>query len=361
MPRYKASQPAGFFAADDRIEELREMGDPVLRLKEAIDWELFRPLLEKLVTITPKGIGGQRPFDPLMMFKALVLGRLYNLSDEALERQIRRDLSFMSFLGMSLSDRVPDQKTFWEFRQKIGAEEGFRQLFDRFNEHLRVQGMFTKEGRIVDATFVEVPKQRNTREENTQIKEGQVPDAWKENPHKLAQKDVEGRWVKKNNQNYYGYKDHVKTDVGSKLIEDFSVTSAAEHDSQQFDTLVAEDDGNVWADSAYTGKACEEVLQSCGVQGHICEKGNRAGPLNEQQRASNRLKSKVRARGEHPFAFMTISMGGLVQRCIGLVRNRWGIALTNLVYNLCRYEQIIRLKLDTWNSHEAEKNGAQPA
>jgi transposase, IS5 family len=361
MRHYKASQPAGFFAADDRIEELREMGDPVLRLKEAIDWELFRPLLEKLLAIIPKGPGGQRPFDPLMMFKALVLGRLYNLSDEALERQIRRDLSFMSFLGMSLSDQVPDQKTLWEFRQKIGAEEGFRQLFDRFNEHLRNEGMFTKEGRIVDATFVEVPKQRNTRDENAQIKAGQVPEAWKETPHRLSQKDTGARWTKKNHENYYGYKDHVKTDVGSKLIEDFSATSANEHDSQQFDVLVAESDGKVWADSAYTGKACEEALQSRGVEGQICEKGNRAGPLNEQQRASNRLKSKVRARGEHPFAFMTCSMGGLVQRCIGLVRNRWGIALTNLVYNICRYEQIIRLKLDTWNRRGTGQNCAQPA
>ena len=72
---------------------------------EAIDWELFRPTLEALLAIIPKGPGGQRPFDPLLMFKALVLGRLHNLSDQALERQIRKDLSFMSFLGLTLADR----------------------------------------------------------------------------------------------------------------------------------------------------------------------------------------------------------------------------------------------------------------
>ena len=99
------------------------MQDPVLRLHAAIDWELFRPTLEAMVAITPKGPGGQRPFDPLLMFKALVLGRLHNLSDAALERQIRKDLSFMShpalslpkgFLGLTLADRVPDEKTLWE-------------------------------------------------------------------------------------------------------------------------------------------------------------------------------------------------------------------------------------------------------
>jgi IS5 family transposase len=251
MPRYQASQPAGFFDAEERVEQLRKMGDPILRLREAIDWELFRPVLEKLVAVAPKGPGGRPPFDPLLMFKALVLGRLHNLSDEALERQICRDLSFMNFLGLSLADRVPDQKTLWEFRQKIGAEEGFRQLFDTFQEHLRSQGMFTKEGRIIDATFVEVPKQRNSREENAQIKAGQVPSEWKEHSHKLCQKDTAARWTKKGGVSYYGYKDHAKVDVGSKLIEDFSVTAAQTHDSQPFDQLVTPEDAALWADSAY--------------------------------------------------------------------------------------------------------------
>ena len=87
--------------------------------------------------------------------------------------------------------------------------------------------------------------------------------------------------------------------------------------------------------------------------------GARGHPLTEEQKASNRQKSKVRSRGEHPFAFMTCSMGGLIARGIGMVCNTWGIALTNLVYNLARYEHIVRLKLDTWN-HPAG-NTAGPA
>lgn len=336
------------------------MDDPILRLHEAIDWELFRPTLESLVAVTPKGPGGQRPFDPLMMFKALILGRLHNLADGALERQIRRDLSFMSFLGLTLADRVPDEKTLWEFRQKIGAGEGFRRLFERFNEHLRERGMFTREGRIIDATFVEVPRQRNNRQENAQIKAGQVPGEWHRQPHKLRQKDADARWTKKNHVTFYGYKNHVKTDAGSKLIEDFSVTTASEHDSQQWETLVAEGDGTVWADSAYSGDPCAQVLEKREVTGQVCEKGTRGHPLDEGQKEGNRQKSKVRARGEHPFAFMTCSMGGLIARCIGMVRNAWGIALTNLVYNLARYEQIVRLKLDDWNpcGESAEKSAS---
>ena len=209
--------------------------------------------------------------------------------------------------------------------------------------------MFTKEGRIIDATFVEVPKQRNRREENAQIKAGPVPPEWQQEPHKLAQKDTDARWTKKNHVSDYGYKNQVKSDAGSKLIEDFSATAASEHDSQQFERLVAEGDGTAWAERADSGGPCEQVLAAKGVSGQVCEKGTRGHPLTEAQKESNRQKSKVRSRGEHPFAFMTCSMGGLIARCIGLVRNTWGIALTNLVYNLARYEQIVRLKLDTWN------------
>ena len=209
--------------------------------------------------------------------------------------------------------------------------------------------MFTREGRIIDATFVEVPRQRNRREENAQIKAGQVPPEWQQEPHKLAQKDTDARWTKKNNVSDYGYKNHVKSDAGSKLIEDFSVTAAHEHDSQQFERLVAEGDGTAWAERAYSGTPCGQVLAAKGVIGQVCEKGTRGHPLTEAQKESNRPKSQVRSRGEHPFAFMTCSMGGLIARSIGLVRNPWGIALTNLVYNLARYEQIVRLKLDTWN------------
>ena len=257
------------------------------------------------------------------MFKALVLGRLHNLSDEALERQICRDLTFMSFLDLSLADAVPDAKTFWEFRQKIGAEEGFRELFEIFNEHLRRQVLHHLGGRTIDATFVEVPKQRNSREENAQIKAGQVPPDWPAQRAKLAQKDTDARWTKKGGVSHA--KDHVKVDAGSKLIEDFCVSAANEHDSQSFAALVAAGDGTLWADSAYAGQACQQVLATKGVAGQICEKGNRGGPASEEQKARNRCKSKVRARAEHVFAFMTNSMGGihLAWHCLHAIARRW--------------------------------------
>ena len=87
----------------------------------------------------------------------------------------------------------------------------------------------------MDATFSEVKPERNSREENVEIKEGNVPEDWQEeaNEANLRQKDTDARWTKKNGQNYYGYKNHVKVDAKSKIINKYVVSSATVHDSQR--------------------------------------------------------------------------------------------------------------------------------
>jgi hypothetical protein len=68
--------------------------------------------------------------------------------------------------------------------------------------------------------------------------------------------------------------------------------------------------------------------------------------LSEEQKASNSEKSRTRSRVEHVFAQMSGSMKALYQRCIGMKRNAACLLLTNLVYNMLRFEQIVRLKLN---------------
>ena len=124
------------------------------------------------------------------MFKALVIQSLYNLSDDQLEYQIIDRASFKRFLELKKSDKVPDSKTFWLFREQLIEKNIIMGLFKTFNKTLDAAGVFANEGKMVDASFVKVPRQRNTREENKHIKEtGTVPHEWKVKPHKLAQKD----------------------------------------------------------------------------------------------------------------------------------------------------------------------------
>ena len=169
----------GFFDMENGLGRLSEMGDALERINPIIDWEIFRPIIEHALQEArgkAKGPGGRPAFDCILMFKILFLQRLYHLSDDQTEYQINDRLSFMRFRGLGLGDKVPDAKTIWLFKDTLSKARVMRQLFDRFGELLEDAHLITKTGTIVDATFVDAPRQRNTREENKTIKEGGVPE-----------------------------------------------------------------------------------------------------------------------------------------------------------------------------------------
>ena len=199
----------------------------------------------------------------------------------------------------------------------------------------------------VDASFTIAPRQRNTREENKMIKEGKGDELWNDNPNKKRHKDIDARWTKKNNETFYGYKNHAKVDTKSKFIDKYEVTDASVHDSQPLDDLLAENDKgqDFYADSAYTGDVQEKVISKYMMENKVHEKGYRNKPLTEEQKANNREKSKTKARVEHVFGFMEQSMNGLMVRSVGIVRATGVIGLMNLTYNLFRYEQVVRLSI----------------
>ena len=340
------TQQPGLFDYDNRMKKLDRGPDPLARLNARIDWTIFRKDLERAVEKEARGPGGRPRHDVVMMFKVLVLQRYYNLSDEQTEYQINDRLSFQKFLGLTWSDSVPAQKTIWLFREVLIRRGRVKQRFRRVETHLHEAGLMGHEGTMIDASCVDVPRQRNSREENGEIKQGTVPESFQQNENRLEQKEVAARWAKKGEDVHDGYKNHVKADQTTTLIEDDEVTDASVHDSQALEDLVEADDGTVYADSAYTGEAIETILAEHGVTGEICEKGYRNHPLTQAQKKTNRKKSKIRVRVEPIFGFMTNTMkDGLNMRWIGMPRITAGIGLLNLVYNLARYEQILRLKL----------------
>lgn len=339
----------GLFDEEFRREELKKHKEPLKRLNSVVDWEMFRPVLERALHHEAKGAGGRPAFDEVLMFKILVLQRVYGLSDEQAELQIMDRLSFQEFLGLRLADKVPDEKTIWVFRQELTGKKVAEPLFETFKAHLEAAGLLMKAGVIVDATFVDVPRQRNTREENATIKKGEIPREWQkdENRNQLEQKDTDARWTKKNGECHFGYKDHVKVDRGSKLITAYTVTDASVHDSQAVDKLLREEDAGkeLHADSAYVGEPIAKVLEAKGMGNAIHEKGYRNHPLTAEQKTRNWEKSKIRVRVEHVFGFMEMSMKGIFVRVIGKERVGTVIGLANLTYNLFRYEQLLRLGL----------------
>lgn len=343
--KYKPTGKIGLFDKQFAVQQLSEMGNPLDAISKVVDFEFFRPILEeKLLNTNKKNNAGAKPFDVVLMFKIILIQRYYNLGDQQVEYQIIDRMSFKKFLGLESGDKVPDEKTIWAFREKLTQMGIVEDLFIRFRIYLGDKGLIFNEGKIIDASFTEVPIQRNNRDENKQIKKDNGDELWIDNPHKKSHKDIDARWTQKNGDDYYGYKNHIKIDGKSKLIDTYMVSDASVHDSKVLDMLLTEEDENqpLYADSAYTGAKQEQAIIDHKMSNQVCEKGYRNNPLTTEQQANNRIKSKTRARVEHVFGFMEQSMRGLYIWSVGLPRATGILGLINLTYNIFRYEQLIR-------------------
>jgi IS5 family transposase len=335
---------AGFFDQEDRLAKLEKLGDPLPRLDSIVDWQTFRPLLKAIHQKQRKSKAGRKPHDVTLMFKMLVLQSLYNLSDDQTEFQVRDRLSFQRFLGLSPEDTVPDAKTLWLFREQLARHGLIEKLFERFDEQLWHSGLMPRGGQIIDASLVNVPKNRNTRDENKQIKEGKTPEGWDDKPNMKRQKDEDARWTKKHGKSYYGYKNHINIDKEHKLIRRYAVTDASVHDSQVFDDVLDEEnsDRSVWADSAYRSEAREKQLRDQGYKSRIHRKGTKQRALNKREQDTNHRRSKTRARVEHVFGDQRTRQGSILVRTKGKVRAAVKIGLMNLTYNMRRLEFLLR-------------------
>jgi len=332
----------GLFDIDNRLNKLSKTGDPLLQLSEIVPWEEFRSTLEALREKERKSNAGRKPFDVILMFKILVLQSLYNLSDDAMEYQINDRLSFMRFLKLSLGAKVPDSKTIWHFRNELSDTELTKVLFDQFDNYLQEHGFSAKKGQIVDASIVKVPIQRNSKDENKEIKLGIKPSGWSTN--KTRQKDLDARWTKKNNKSYYGYKNHIQVDVKYKFIRNYKTTEASLHDSHVFEELLAENNSSraVWADSAYRSKESLQNLSDLNFRAHLQRKGYKNKKLSKWEQQGNKTRSKTRSRVEHIFGIQTMmARGNLILRSIGSLRAKTAIGMRNLAYNMHRFSSLL--------------------
>jgi len=337
----------GFFDVERRYAGLDAKQVPLLRIDALVPWEGFRGRLGAVwrrPAAERKSKAGRKPWDAIVLFKAIVLCGLYNLSDDQVEYQLRDRLSFVRFLGLGLEDPVPDAKTVWLYREQLAEAGVIEALFDDFDGHLKREGYLAMSGQIVDASIVPVPKQRNSRDDNAKIKAGETPADWHKRPAKRAQKDTDARWTKKHGRSHFGYKNHVNVDRRHKLVRRYRVTPASVHDSQALEDLLDPDNtaSDVFADSAYRSAKIEAKLAEQGLKSRSHRKGRRGRPLGEREHQGNRTRSRVRARVEHVFGAQSNDRGGTLVRSIGLVRARARIGLKNLAYNMRRLVQLDR-------------------
>jgi len=346
-------QQLGFFNLSEHLDKLSGHGDPLEVLEGTIDFEYFRKWLDEGLGYGDGSKGGRPPFDPVSMFKALILQAQHNLSDARMEFMIRDRLSWMRFLDFDLGDPTPDENTIRLFRNKLTDSGTLKQVMKAFDWQLKKKGYIPIGGQIVDASLIPAPKQRNTENEKQAIKDGKSADEiWPDQPNKACQKDTDARWTLKIGGKIryrpdgqplpqiaiptFGYKNHIGIDRRFGFIRASSVTPANSPDGRELKNVLVTDNtsNDVWADTAYRSQANEKMLKNRGLVSKIHRKKPK-GKMPERTKRANAKKSKIRARVEHPFAHMKNKYGVII-RTIGLARAEAKLTLVNLAYNFDR-------------------------
>ena len=353
------TKQAGFFDVDERLRRLSDLGDQLEGYAGAMDFEIFRADLDRALAYSDGIKGGRPPYDPVMMFKILIIQAQNNLSDDRTEFLISDRLSFMRFLGLGLQNKVPDAKTIWAFRERLTRAKAIEGLFARFDAALRDAGYIAMSGQLVDSTLVAAPKQRNTDDEKKEIKAGKPAcEIWPGDQARARQKDVDARWTIQFGKARkptdggpappdiaipsFGYKAHNSIDKRFRLIRKWDVTNAAKHDGRMLrrGLLDTSNTGSgVWADSAYRSKQNEAFMERNGFTSHVHHRKPKGKPMPKHIRRGNSTKSKHRAPVEHVFAVQKHMMGMAV-RTIGIARAKTKIGMANIAYNMRRLVQL---------------------
>jgi transposase, IS5 family len=346
--------PESLFSLSEHLERLSKDGDPLEVLDATVDFEYFRGWLMEGLDYTDRPKGGRPPFDPVSMFKVLILQAQHNLSDAKMEFMIRDRLSWMRFLGFELGGSMPDENTIRHFRNRMSETGTLKRVMKAFDWQLHKKGYIPMSGQIVDATLVPAPKQRNTDGEKEAIKEGrQANEIWPDEPNKAAQKDVDARWTLKIGGKIryrpdgtplpqialpvFGYKSHISIDRRFGFIRAGTVTSASQADGRQLKAVVCKDNtgSDVWADSAYRSQKNEKWLANNMLTSRIHRRRPAGKPMSRATARANAKKSSVRAAIEHVFGHQKTRFG-LFIRTIGIARAEAKIIIANLAYNFDR-------------------------
>jgi transposase len=318
-----------------------------------VDFEVFRPALASALAYGDGAKGGRPPYDPVAMFKVLILAAQNNVSDARMEFVIRDRLSWLRFLGFDLGAVTPDENTIRLFREKLTRAGAIDALFAAFDRSLRERGYLPMGGQIVDATLVAAPKQRNTAAEKDAIKAGKsAAEIWPGNQAKAAQKDTDARWTLKFAKARalpdgrrgidiaipsFGYKNSIAICRRFGFIRRGKVTDGARFDGRMLRDVVTRDNtaSDVWADTAYRSRSNEAWLKSIGRVSRVHRKKPKGKPMPARTARANAARSTVRARVEHVFARQKDQMG-LFIRTIGIKRAEAKIGIANLAYNIDR-------------------------
>jgi len=322
------------FILREQYQKVRGLGDWLVLMKEQINWGPFVPLV-KGVFHDDKIVGGRPHTDELVVVRSMLLQSWYGLSDEELEYQCHDRLSFRNFLGFPES--VPDFSTIWKIRDKLNQNNIDALIWNELQSQLDKKGYEIKKGVVQDASFIEADlgRKRYYKEKKAEKRGEKITYTEKQTQHI----DKDGTFSVKHGQVHYGYKNHIKLDVGHTLIRDYEVTTASLHDGEI--DLVKNGDGSAYRDKGYYGKK----LHAKNVKDNTMKRAARGHPLVEREKKRNRAISSIRSPGERPFSVIKKVFHGGTTRAKTLARVSIKEMFNNFAFNLYQLVTLERRKL----------------
>jgi len=305
-------------------------GNEVLeRVSGLIDWSRIEALLSEL----HGGRMGAPAYPALLMFKALLLQRWYALSDPAMEEALKDRLSFRRFVGLPLSEAIPDHSTLWRFREALGPKLCER-VFVEIGQQIETTGFVMKQGTLIDASLVPSAVNAPKRPDGPL-----PPDASGRPGSKLvgSEHDPDAAWTKKEGKYYFGYKLHAAMDKSSRIIRRVIVTPANINESQEAGHLICGDEKIVYADKAYDSKERRQNLSLRGIKNGIMRRGHPRRALTPGEVRRNERIAKHRGAIEPLFSLFKNVYGFARARYRGLGRNSCALTLAAIAINLKRW------------------------
>lgn len=260
------------FALREKYAEVKKLNSKLETVKKILDWNAFLKCFPD-----SESNRGRPAFDKILMIRSLFLQSWYSISDQELEFQIKDRLSFQQFL--EYPETVPDYTTFWRFREELCEGDTIDKIWSELQRQINQKNLKIEKGAIQDARFIQAdPGKTNSGLENR-------------GREARTARSKDGTWTKKDNKSYFGFKLHIKTRRGSKIIEEVGVTTASTHDNK---IDLANDNDIIYRDKAYTGTETKAIGNASMIRGN----------LSVWEILRNKRISKKRCQGEHPFGTM---------------------------------------------------------
>jgi IS5 family transposase len=278
-----------------------------------IPWPQMTAAVE---TVYPKisEAGGRPPIPLERMLRIYFLQLWFNLSDPAVEEELYDSVAMRSFVGIDLAiESAPDETTVCKFRHLLERAKLGKVLLKAVNDHLRREGIKISNGTIVDATIIGAPS-------STKNKDGE--------------RDPEMHQTAKGKQWYFGMKAHIGVDSKTKLIHTILASAANVSDALALPHLLHGKETRVWGDQAYRGQKAAMRKAAPRARDFTNQRYRWGSRVDEGIKATNRTKSRVRAKVEHTIGVIKRVFGFQKVRYRGLAKNLHRLEVTAALTNL---------------------------